>query len=107
MMDYGNVKDYIPKEWLLKFFEKSRDDKLIIKNLMVTDKGFCSFDVHNDILVVFQLYGDGNYWKKILIDFAKKIGCKKIKFGTQRNYKGFERKFGCKLVGYIMELEVK
>jgi hypothetical protein len=101
------VKNEIPKEWLMKFFEKSGDDALIITNLTVTDFGFASFDVDGDELVIYQLYGNGKLWDKFFMDLVKKMNLKKIKFGTKRNPEGFEKKFGYKLVGYILEKEVK
>lgn len=103
----GEFRKEIPKEWLIDYFNKSGDDTLILTNLIATDFGFASFDIKGDELILYQVYGNGDLWDRYFVELAKRLNLKKIKFGTKRNYKGFERKFGYKLVGYILEKEVE
>jgi len=42
-----------------------------------------------------------------LDNLAKELGYEKIMMATKRNYKGFERKFGFKLTGYVLERRVQ
>lgn len=66
-----------------------------------------SWSVHGDKLVAHQVYGDGVYWDTYLNTLAQKLGLTKIMMATKRNPKAFERKFGFKLTGYILEKEVQ
>lgn len=101
------VKNKIPKDWLEKFFEKSGDDVLYTDNLTITDFGFASFEIKNNAIVILQVYGDGKMWDKFFVELAKTLNVNKIKMATKRNPRVFERKYGYKTVGYIMEKEVK
>lgn len=109
-MDGGNMKTLrkIPKEWLFEYFKKSGDDYLYLDNLIVTDKGFASFEINEEenAIVLLQVYGDGKFWDEFFTDLAKKLNKNKIIIGTKRNPRGFCRKFGFNLVGFILEKEV-
>jgi len=74
--------------------------------LIENDHGFATYSFTTTALILYNVYGDGEYWDKYFYDLAKQHGKEKVMFGTKRNYKAFERKFGYKRVGYILEKEV-
>lgn len=93
---------------LQKYFEKSGDTSIEPDNLIVTDNGFATWtiDRSDNALVGLNVYGDGKYWEEFGNELAKKLGCTKIRVATKRSPKAFVRKYGFKLVGYILEKEV-
>lgn len=96
----------IPREQYDDYMKRSGDDQFFADNLTVNDHGFCSYKVSNGILVGFTGYGDGEYWDKFLQEKAKENDCNKYMITTRRNPKVFERKYGFKIAGYILEKEV-
>jgi len=88
------------------YLKRSKDSHIYTDNLIENEHGFMSWSVYEDKLVAHQVYGDGVYWDNYLNELAKQLGLSKIMIATQRNYKAFERKFGFKLIGYILEKEV-
>lgn len=98
--------------WLEDYYRKSGDNHIVVGegvSVAVTGHGFCTYakdNIEQDVLFVFNCYGNGKYWEQFLKEKAKELGCKKIRFATKRNPKAFERRFGAKLVGYILEVEV-
>lgn len=101
----------IPKQWLEEYFRKSGDKKLENGNVVVLPFGFCVWDVnHNGDLLLLHVYvvnGYGKLMDSFINELARQIKAKKIIFATRRNPKAFERKYGFKLVGHILEREVK
>lgn len=95
------------EEDIKRYLEKSKDDYVATDNLVENEHGFMSWTTWDDYLVAIQVYGDGNYWNKYLDVLAKELGYKKIMMATKRNYKGFEKKFGFKLTGYVLERRVR
>jgi hypothetical protein len=89
-----------------RYFAKSGDDKIYPVNLVQNSYGFCSFRIEDDILFIINTYGNGEYWDAYLTAIAKQNSCTKIRFATRRNPKTFSRKYGAKLVGYVLEREV-
>ena len=60
------------------------------------------------LLILLNVYSkNGKYWDEKFMEIAKENSCKKIRFGTRRNYRGFIRKYNYKLAGYILEKGVK
>ena len=90
-----------------RYLEKSKDKHIEAENLIENEHGFMSWTTWEDYLVAIQVYGDGDYWNQELNNLAKKLGYEKIMMATKRNYKGFERKFGFKLTGYVLERRVQ
>jgi len=88
--------------------QKSKDTKIYFNNFIENEYGFASWDINweEQSLVLINVYGDGKYWDMFFTGLAKRLGLKKIVFGTKRSPKAFERKYKYKLVGYIMEKEV-
>lgn len=68
--------------------------------------GFCTWEKDGDILYVSDTCGNGRYWEKFLDQKAKELNCKSIKFATTRQPTIFTRKYGYKIVGYVLEKEV-
>ena len=91
---------------LERYFEKSGDTEIITDNLIENEHGFASYFVNGDRLVICNVFGDGEFWDAFFLDKARELGLKRVTFGTRRNYKAFEKKFGYKLTGYILEKEV-
>ena len=93
-----------------KYVEKSGDPNPVLyteANFKEVDgKGWVSWDVNGDVLLVHQVYGDGDYWHKFLLREAKMHLCKSIVGFVYRSPKGYERKYGMKTVGYIIKKEV-
>lgn len=90
-----------------KYFLKSGDNVIHGEMIVHEGHGFTSLQMAEDRLIVMSCFGDGGYWDKFHVELAIALGLKKIMFGTRRNYKAFERKFGYKKIGYILEKEVK
>jgi len=94
-------------EDIKQYLKKSGDVHISTDNLIKNIKGFMSWRITKpDTLVLINVYGDGKYWDAVSIELAKQLGLKKIAFGTKRNPKAFERKYGYTHVGYILEKEV-
>ena len=89
------------------YFNKSGDTKLEDGKRLSNEHGFLIYRLGKDAIYVMHCYGDGKYWDKVLEKIARKYMVPKIVFGTKRNYKAFQRKFGYKMIGYILEKEVK
>jgi hypothetical protein len=70
------------------------------------EKGFCTWKQDGKTLLAADVCGDGRHWDGFLQAKAKELGCTKIKFGTYRNPAAFTRKYGYKVVGYILVKEV-
>ena len=89
-----------------RYFEKSGDEQIYTDNLIENAHGFASYRFHEGKLIILNVYGDGEYWDNFFTNMAREEGLKALVFGTRRSYKPFERKFGYKLTGYILEKEV-
>ena len=101
----------LKQRWVNEFLRKSGDDKIEEENLVVLPFGFFNFFISDggNTFVVNQAYCEGNNGRKLLnvIElYAKEYGCRTIMFITRRNYRAFERKYGFKLAGYVLEKEV-
>jgi len=72
-----------------------------------TGKGFCSYDIAKDSVVVRQLYGDGEYWFSRLKEVAKLYNCTKLTGIVNRSPKGYTRKYGAKVVGHVIEINLE
>jgi hypothetical protein len=90
-----------------QYLKKSGDTAISTDNLIKNAKGFMSWRVTKpETLVLINVYGDGKYWDSVAVELAKQLNLSKIVFGTKRNPKAFERKYGYSHVGYILEKEV-
>jgi len=92
---------------LQRYLEKSGDTELSEgTNLIENDKGFMTWRIHKDSFVGVNIYGDGHYWDAFANELAKHLGLKKLMFATKRSPKVFEKNYGYKITGYILEKEV-
>lgn len=70
------------------------------------DKGFVTYLHQGTKLLVPDVYGDGLYWLAKMETLAKSLHCTKLVGGTTRNVKAYNKMFGTKIVGYILEKEI-
>ena len=70
------------------------------------DKGFVTYLHQGTRLLVPDVYGDGLYWLAKMETLAKSLHCTKLVGGTTRNVKAYNKMFGTKIVGYILEKEI-
>lgn len=69
-------------------------------------KGFLTYEVMGDRFILWQVAGDGEYWDRYSVSLARSLGCKAIVMQTRRDPSAFERKYGYRVTGFVMEKEV-
>lgn len=69
-------------------------------------KGFATHLQQGTRLLVPDVYGNGLYWLAKMEELAKSLHCTKLVGGTTRNVKAYNKLFGTKIVGYILEKEL-
>lgn len=94
------------KEDLEKYLSKSGDDYVYPDNLIENKNGFMSWTVKNGKLILLNVYGNGKYWDEFSKELAKGLGLTSILIATRRSPKAYQKKYGYKLTGYLMEKEV-
>ena len=95
------------ESWILDYLRRSGDSKIYKGNWVENEYGFASWGLNEDgDLVIYHLYGNGNYWEQFFVNLAKALGCKKIIAATKRNPKAMARRFKMKITGYVLEREV-
>jgi hypothetical protein len=70
------------------------------------EKGFATYIHQGDRLLVPDVYGSGLYWLAQMESLAKSLHCTKLIGGTTRNVKAYNKLFGTKIIGYILEKEI-
>ena len=70
------------------------------------DNGFVTYEQQGTRLLVPDVYGDGLYWLAKMEELAKSLHCTKLIGGTTRNVKAYNKMFGTKVIGYILEKEL-
>lgn len=99
----------IIEQWI-KHYEKHANQpfQLLSNDKLLFDEehGFTTYRVVGDMFYVGCVCGNGDYWQEVHNKLAKENGCTKIKTGTYRNPKPIMRKYGYRIVGYILEREV-
>jgi hypothetical protein len=107
----GNLRSYITRKELERYFAKSGYDKLYIKNLIATDWGFASWDIDEEgYLFVLSCYGDGKLWKDFFIGLAKQLNLNGVKFSTKRDPKVWQRfykDYDVVLDEYVLKYDLK
>jgi len=94
-------------EDIKQYLKKSGDTSINPANLIENSHGFMSWRINKpDTFVLINVYGDGNYWDRFMVELAKQLGLKKIVAATRRSPKAAMKKYGYKQVGYILEKEV-
>lgn len=88
------------------YFNRSGNTELGLGWMEENEHGFCVWRVHDDKLILVSVYGDGKYWDTWATDKAKELEVDTITFNTKRSPKGFVRKYGYEITGYILERKV-
>lgn len=70
------------------------------------NKGFATFQKQGTRLLVPDVYGNGLYWLEKMEQLARSLGCTTLVGGTTRNVKAYNKMFGTKVIGYILEKEL-
>ena len=104
------MKSRTPDEWLDWYVSHggSKDLELDPNETVYfhEEHGLVSWLIHDDILEVHHMLGDGKYWARVLKDVMKYCGLKKLRAYTSRNPKAWERKYGGHIRGYYMECDI-
>lgn len=103
----SKIKLNIPLDEMVSIYLKSvNKNELDYEVLYDKSKGFITFAIIGETMIIPDLYGDGKYWLGVAEKIAKENNCTKLKGGTTRNPKAYERMFGTKIVGYILEKDL-
>lgn len=70
------------------------------------EHGFISFFIHDDILELHHMVGDGKYWQSVITKIMKLENLKTLRAFTKRNPKAWMRKYGGHIKGYYMECDI-
>ena len=71
------------------------------------EKGFITFLIHDDILELHHLCGDGRFWQNELVNIMQRKGLTKLRAFTRRNPKAWARKYGGHIRGWYMEADLE
>ena len=74
--------------------------------MYIEGKGFITYMITGTTMVIPDLYGDGKFWLDKALEIARSKGCTKLRGGTTRNPKAYNKMFGTKIIGYVLEREV-
>ncbi|MBQ7170069.1 MAG: hypothetical protein IJR63_09250 [Synergistaceae bacterium] len=69
--------------------------------------GFITYFIHDDILELHHMCGNGKKWQKVLIQIMKDYGLSKLRAFTKRNPEAWMRKYGGHIRGYYMEAKLE
>ena len=96
-------------EWLQWYQEHGGDKDLKLapdeQIQFHPEHGFVIYFIHDDVLVIHHMAGDGKYWFKFLKNTVMSLyKLKKIRAFTKRNPRAWIRKYGNgRITGYEME----
>ena len=103
-------KSRTPAEWLDWYAAHggSRDLELDERELACFDpeRGFITFLIHDDILELHHLCGDGKFWQGELVNIMRGLGLSKLRAFTRRDPKAWARKYGGHIRGWYMEADL-
>ena len=104
------MKGKNPREWVDWYVQHggSRDLEQLDDEITLFHKehGFISFFIHDDILEIHHMAGDGKYWQELIIKIMKLENLKIIRAFTRRNPQAWIRKYGGHIRGYYMEADI-
>ena len=94
------------EEMLKDYFAKT--GKVELNGIVIYEpaKGFVTYEQQGTRLLVPDVYGDGLYWLAKMEELARSLHCTKLIGGTTRNVKAYNKMFGTKIIGYILEKEL-
>ena len=94
-------------DWYVKHggnYDLQLDDRERV--LFHPDHGFISCLIHDDVLELHHMAGNGKFWLAGLKNFMKEAGLTKLRAFTKRNPKAWMRKYGGHIRGYYMEADL-
>lgn len=98
------------RDWVDYFRKRSGFDNPMIDSPGISyfpvGGGFFTTKCMKDALFIPSAAGDGKELDEQICALAKRLGYTKVRFETRRNPRAWERKFGYKVTGYVMEKEV-
>lgn len=92
-MKYKTLND-----WIKKYEDKTKEkfeSKKGFKLFYLPERGFCEYRVENDMVMIYQLSGDGKFWRDFGLLLAQLTGCRHM--GTicvRNNIKAYIRFWG-------------
>lgn len=98
---------YLSKDAMIEAYHK-KVGKGYLDGTIIYEKGkgFITYSIVGDKLLIPDLYGDGKYWLAKAIELGRELGCTKLVGGTSRNVKAYNKLFGTKVIGYILEKDL-
>ena len=97
-------------EWLKWYEERTGINDLELQpNETVKyhpEHGFAVYFKDDDALYIHHMCGDGKYWFKTLMRAMQLEGVEKLRAYTQRNPRAWARKYGTKITGYVLEVDI-
>ena len=54
-----------------RYLKKSKDGFIVTDNLIKNEHGFASYEIKDDELWLYSVYGNGKYWEQFFLDMAK------------------------------------
>lgn len=88
------------------YFAKTGKVELSGTVIYEPENGFVTYQHQGTRLLVPDVYGDGLYWLAKMENLAKSLHCTKLIGGTTRNVKAYNKMFGTRVIGYILEKEL-
>ena len=98
-------------EWLEYYREKTGSEVELNPDELVLfhpEHGFIVYAVDKEQGILHSHYtcGDGKYWQKVYYEIMKTNGLTKLLGYTERNPQAWIRKYGGKIKGYYMEVDI-
>ena len=105
------AKAKTPAEWL-EWYEKhgGHKDLELDEREMVCfrpENGFITFLLHDDILELHHMCGDGKFWQNEIVNIMRRKGLTKLRAFTRRKPKAWARKYGGHIRGWYMEADLE
>lgn len=88
------------------YLRTTRKEKIQGEILYEPENGFMTYIHQGVTLTIPDVYGNGLYWLAKAETLSKSLGCERLLGGTTRNVKAYNRMFGTKVIGYILEKEL-
>ena len=99
-------------EWIEYYCQKTGSEGLELNSdelvLFHPEHGFIAYAIDKEKKILHSHYtcGDGKYWQKVYFSIMEQNGLRKLLGYTERNPKAWMRKYGGKIKGYYMEVDI-
>ena len=98
-------------DWLQWYKQHGGTDELELEDYETVhydpEHGFIAYFIHDDILELHHMAGDGKYWQAFIRNMLMGLyGVKKVRAFTRRNPEAWIRKYGGHIRGYYMECDI-